>query len=361
MTKEAIRAQLAQELQTEIENRIAARLQREQVLEAEIMPRLRQAYQRAVTAVESALTALTQNDYRGAYAAAQSAAETLQAIAADVTSLQDTYPELARALPTVRQTQKRAEQVLRSVQERLIEQADELEAAAEAFVAAGAIEAAVETLQEAARLDPSNQQIVRRLAVLEKSLGKFERKVFVNGSALDATPVMVNGRNLVPLRAVAQALKATVSWDAATRTATITRWDRTVVVPVGSNTVTLNGAPVTLDVPVQIWADKVHVPLRSIAHLLGAEVDYDQATGAVIVVTPASPAAGESGADEEDSSDASAAADDAAPSPGSADAGEVKPVLDLTELDTIAPDLIDLEADEEPTSAPAQPDAHEEH
>jgi hypothetical protein len=49
--------------------------------------------------------------------------------------------------------------------------------------------------------------------------------VMVNGKSytIDAPPVIVNGRTFVPVRFVAEILGAKVDYDAATRTVTITR------------------------------------------------------------------------------------------------------------------------------------------
>ncbi|MFA5384514.1 MAG: copper amine oxidase N-terminal domain-containing protein [Eubacteriales bacterium] len=49
-------------------------------------------------------------------------------------------------------------------------------------------------------------------------------KIFVNGKEVytDVPPIMVSGRVMVPLRAVAEALNATVKWNAATNAVMIT-------------------------------------------------------------------------------------------------------------------------------------------
>lgn len=50
-------------------------------------------------------------------------------------------------------------------------------------------------------------------------------RVTVNRQALvmDTQPVMRNGRTLVPLRAIFEALGAAVEWEASTRTMTLSR------------------------------------------------------------------------------------------------------------------------------------------
>lgn len=93
----------------------------------------------------------------------------------------------------------------------------------------------------------------------------------------DAQPGIINGRTLVPVRFVSQALGAKVDWDDATRTVTITGNGRTIVLPVGQAAATVNGQPVTFDVPANIYLDRTYVPLRFVSEALGAKVDWDAA------------------------------------------------------------------------------------
>jgi hypothetical protein len=59
-------------------------------------------------------------------------------------------------------------------------------------------------------------------------------KVLVNGQAVesDVPAVVLDGRTLLPVRAVAQALGVSVSWDQGTYTATVTTAPNAVVVPI---------------------------------------------------------------------------------------------------------------------------------
>jgi hypothetical protein len=64
----------------------------------------------------------------------------------------------------------------------------------------------------------------------------------------DASPIIVEGRTLVPVRAVFEALDFVVSWNPDTRTATMTRGTDTIIITVGSATFTTNGVTRALDV-----------------------------------------------------------------------------------------------------------------
>lgn len=104
--------------------------------------------------------------------------------------------------------------------------------------------------------------------------------VQVEGKALQqsVTPVIVDGRLLIGVRAVGEAVGGQVDWNAETRQVTITRQTDQVVLTIGKAEALVNGNPVTLDVPPLIYADRTMVPLRFIGEALGGTVNWDGAT-----------------------------------------------------------------------------------
>lgn len=119
--------------------------------------------------------------------------------------------------------------------------------------------------------------------------------VVVNGQRLnlDVAPVIVEGRTLVPLRAIFEALGAVVSYDPDTRTITATRAGVTVVITVGEGRALVGGREVALDVPARIVSGRTLVPVRFVAESFGARVLWDGATRTVTVNLD--PAAGPAG------------------------------------------------------------------
>lgn len=101
--------------------------------------------------------------------------------------------------------------------------------------------------------------------------------VIVNGAAvdLDVAARILSGRALVPLRAVTEALGASVDWDGTLGRATLVREGRTVILDVGGNVGVVDGRPVTMDVPAFICGDRVLVLLRFVAEAFGASVAWD--------------------------------------------------------------------------------------
>jgi hypothetical protein len=100
-------------------------------------------------------------------------------------------------------------------------------------------------------------------------------KVLVNNAYLkmDVPPVVSQGRVLVPLRVIFEALGAEVKWDGATRRATGTKENTTVILEIDNREALLNGKVVLLDVPAAVINGRTMVPARFIAESLGAEVN----------------------------------------------------------------------------------------
>jgi peptidoglycan/xylan/chitin deacetylase (PgdA/CDA1 family) len=113
--------------------------------------------------------------------------------------------------------------------------------------------------------------------------------IYVNDKKIDfdVPPKIVNGRTLVPMRAIFEALGAEISWDANTQTVYGSFIERSVEYRIGSLTALVNEAEaertVTLDVPGQIIGGRTMVPLRSISESLGMYVDWHEDVRAITV------------------------------------------------------------------------------
>jgi len=117
--------------------------------------------------------------------------------------------------------------------------------------------------------------------------------VTVNGQAVvfaDQGPVIVNGRTLVPVAGVFQALGFETQWNREAQQVTITRGTDTVVVTIGSNVFTTNYMPHTLDVPAQIIRSRTMLPIAAVLRSVGYEVNWDGTTRTV-AITPLAQAA----------------------------------------------------------------------
>lgn len=101
--------------------------------------------------------------------------------------------------------------------------------------------------------------------------------------ALDQPPVIVNSRTLVPMRAIFEALGCEVSWYTDTQAVVAQKDLQSISLTVGDDTLYLNNKKIKLDVPAQIVNGHTMVPLRAISEALHATVAWDADTETVIV------------------------------------------------------------------------------
>jgi len=109
----------------------------------------------------------------------------------------------------------------------------------------------------------------------------------VNGNTVqsDVPPIIIEGRTLVPLRLIAEALNATVTYNQQYNYAVITTGSNQAATPISAASgqydglpevgVQVNGQALTGDVPPVILGGRTLVPVRMVAEALGCTVDYD--------------------------------------------------------------------------------------
>lgn len=100
---------------------------------------------------------------------------------------------------------------------------------------------------------------------------------------LDVPPVIVEGRVLVPLRKIFEALGAVVNYEETTGRIVAVRGASRVELAIGSTEALVNGQRVYLSVPARIVDGRTMVPVRFVSEALGDQVDWDDATRTVTV------------------------------------------------------------------------------
>lgn len=114
--------------------------------------------------------------------------------------------------------------------------------------------------------------------------------IYVDGNQIssDVPPAIVDGRTLVPVRAIGESLSAQVAWNNELRTVTVAKTNMVMSLQVNKQTYILNGMIKSLDVPVQIIGNRTMVPLRVIGESFGAQVEWDNATRSVKITNAGS-------------------------------------------------------------------------
>jgi len=113
-------------------------------------------------------------------------------------------------------------------------------------------------------------------------------KIIIDGTpqTYDQMPVIVNGRTMVPLRGIFEALGARVNWVDATKTIIGSKGDKTIVLQIDNTLANVSGKDITLDVAPQIISSRTMVPVRFISESLGAEVGWSGESRTVTITSP---------------------------------------------------------------------------
>lgn len=101
----------------------------------------------------------------------------------------------------------------------------------------------------------------------------------------DQNPLVQDGRVMVPVNAILEALGADVKWDKTAKTVTAVLGERTVVLQIGSSTATVNGGKLQMDTASVIQNSRTLVPIRFISEGLGLTVDWNKDNGTVSLIS----------------------------------------------------------------------------
>ncbi len=102
--------------------------------------------------------------------------------------------------------------------------------------------------------------------------------------AFDQKPMIINGRTLVPLRAIFEALNADVLWDGATSTVTAKKDNTEISLTIGSNQLYVNGIAKEIDVPAMIVSERTIVPARAISEAFNCQVNWEAQSQTITVI-----------------------------------------------------------------------------
>lgn len=97
-----------------------------------------------------------------------------------------------------------------------------------------------------------------------------------NKIEFDQKPIIQNGRTLVPFRKIFEALNADVTWNNDTQQVKAKRNDTEISFIIGQKVLYINGKDsISMDVAPQIINGRSMVPLRVVSEALGVEVNWD--------------------------------------------------------------------------------------
>jgi hypothetical protein len=104
--------------------------------------------------------------------------------------------------------------------------------------------------------------------------------------SMDLAPYIKDGRTFVPLYYAAQGLgiaESNIFWDAKMQTVTLIKGDKLVQVQIGSTSLLVNGAEITLDVAPEIRNGRTCLPVALLAQVLGETATWDAASQTLVI------------------------------------------------------------------------------
>lgn len=120
-------------------------------------------------------------------------------------------------------------------------------------------------------------------------------EIYIDNELLECevNPVNIDGRVLVPMRVIFEALGLQVFWNGENRTVWAERGDEFICIPIdsaeiGTGVKNSDGADVwvdtiQVDVPAQIINDRTFVPVRAVSETLGSRVSWDGERNRVVI------------------------------------------------------------------------------
>lgn len=114
-------------------------------------------------------------------------------------------------------------------------------------------------------------------------IGDGKMYVFGMEKPVNPPPMVIKGSTFVPLRSVGDAFGANIEYNAAKKEITITLWEKIIVLTIGSDKAVINGNQANVKPPPQIVGGKTMVPLRFIAEAFGAGVSFEASSKTITI------------------------------------------------------------------------------
>ena len=108
------------------------------------------------------------------------------------------------------------------------------------------------------------------IGTIDRDINGVDSKV-----KMDVAPYIRDGRTMLPLRYVAEALGFDVEWIKSTRTVVLKNSNTRVEIPVDTNKIIVNGTVYTSDVKPEIKNNRTMLPIANIARALGLKDGKD--------------------------------------------------------------------------------------
>ncbi len=132
-----------------------------------------------------------------------------------------------------------------------------------------------------AMADHTNDDIIE--ISVQMQLGSNKAAINSETYILDQPPLVINGRSMVPLRFFTEALGAQITWNATDRSVQVENDDIQATLYINKRTATVNNTSVTLEAAPMIVSGRTLVPVKFISEVLGYQVDWVAESKTIII------------------------------------------------------------------------------
>ncbi len=102
----------------------------------------------------------------------------------------------------------------------------------------------------------------------------FDKEVKLDNNNLNVKPITRKSRMLVPAKFFAENFNARIHWDGKNRTAFIITDTKQIQITANKNYIIVNGKQQAIEVPAELYQDRMYLPLKVISELFGQKIYY---------------------------------------------------------------------------------------
>lgn len=127
--------------------------------------------------------------------------------------------------------------------------------------------------------------LISGVMTISLCISAYGATIKINDKVLesDVEPQIIDGRTMVPVRAIFEGMGATVNWDAETKTVTGKLNDITVKMVTGEKNMTVNNKQINIDGSVMIIDSRTFAPARYVAEAFGYGVSWNEESKEVLI------------------------------------------------------------------------------
>lgn len=132
--------------------------------------------------------------------------------------------------------------------------------------------------------EPLSRAAYEQFRRVEAELGQAaDYDTFVAGVKLGVRPTLEEGRAMLPVSVLAEAVGAEARLDNMAESAYVTRGDIKLRVTAGSRSATFNGEEIDLGAPAQLAPGSILVPVKAVAEALGLHVTWIEESRTIVI------------------------------------------------------------------------------